>query len=138
MGVEAEKTRFTPGVLFPSCSQILLLLLLFNGVVSAQPHTITIPFESHSGLIFLRTTLDKKPALLLLDTGANVSIVFKDGARIIISDGAFHTLSEYPERTVFRYPDELHRAEGLVGEDILRGFSAVRIDYKKQVLELVR
>ncbi|HEV2194114.1 MAG TPA: hypothetical protein VGR55_00905 [Candidatus Acidoferrum sp.] len=96
------------------------------------------PFESHAGLVFLKTTLDKKPVTLLLDTGSNVSFAFKDGAAIAFTGNGFRTLEEYPSRVVFRYPDQLKSSAGIIGQDVLRNFSAVRIDYKAQTVTLER
>jgi hypothetical protein len=115
---------------------LFLALLFFAGTVSAQPRTIAIPFEIHNGLIFLRTTLDKQEARLLLDTGSNVSFAFKTGIGLELSGDRFRTTEEYPSRVVFRYPDILKNSQGIVGQDILREFRSVRIDYKNHTVEL--
>jgi len=86
-------------------------------------------------LIFLQTTLDGKPAQLLLDTGSNVSFSFATGSYVRMSGERFKTTDETAQRVVFRYPDELKTAQGIVGQDVLREFSAVRIDYKASVIE---
>jgi hypothetical protein len=109
---------FWDGVLRPFCAQLFLALLLFAGAVSAQPQTFRVPFETRSGLIFLRTTLDKQQALLLLDTGSNVSFAFKDGAASELRGDHFRTTEEFPSRVVFRYPDILKDSQGIVGQDI--------------------
>ena len=51
-------------------------MLLFAGVASAQEQSRTyrVPFRSVNGMILLDGQLNGTPALLLLDTGARVSI----------------------------------------------------------------
>lgn len=55
----------------------VLLALLFAGVVTAQEQhrTFTVPSHSVNGMILLDVSVNGKPAVLLLDTGANNSIV---------------------------------------------------------------
>lgn len=113
----------------------LIGLLFCSPSLAQERRTFTVPFESHAGLVFLKTTLDKKPVTLLLDTGSNVSFAFKDGAAIAFSGNGFRTLEEYPSRVVFRYPDQIKSAAGIIGQDVLRNCSAVRIDYKRSVVE---
>jgi len=109
--------------------------LLFNDLFNANAQTFRVPFETHSSLIFLRVTLDKQPALLLLDTGSNVSFTFKTGAGLEMNGDHFRTTEEYPSRVVFRYPEQIKMAAGIVGQDVLRQFKALRIDYKASVIE---
>jgi len=113
--------------------------MLATSVHAQQGHrTLTVPFEDRSGLIFLRVTLDKRPALLLLDTGANVSFSFKTGAGVELSGDHFRTTEEYPSRVVFRYPDILKDSQGIIGQDVLRQFKSLRIDYHEHLIELTK
>ena len=114
---------------------LILWLQISQSVFAQERKTFSLPFESHAGLVFLKTSLDKKPVTLLLDTGSNVSFAFKDGAAIALSGNGFRTLEEYPSRVVFRYLDEIKSASGIIGQDVLRDFSAVRIDYKHSTVE---
>ena len=54
-----------------------LVVVLFLAVsLHAQEHrTFTVPFHTVHGMILLDGQINGKPATLLLDTGANVSIV---------------------------------------------------------------
>lgn len=126
------------------CITIRLALLVAVSILAVRlyaqdaGHTITVPFEDHSGLIFLCVTLDKRPALLLLDTGSNVSFTFKTGAGVELSGNHFRTTEEYPSRVVFRYPDILKDSQGIIGQDVLRQFKRVRIEYREHLVELTQ
>ena len=103
-------------------------------VGAAADHRI--PFETHAGLIFLRATLDKQEARLLLDTGSNVSFSFSTAVGLRLDGDHFKTTDEYPSRVVFRYPDILKDSQGIVGQDILREFPSILINYEAHVVEL--
>ena len=55
--------------------RILLALVLFIPQAHAQERTFRVPFHSVIGLILLEATVNGKPAVLLLDTGADNSII---------------------------------------------------------------
>jgi len=126
------------GIAIVGALLVAILILAVRLCAQEAGHTITVPFADHSGLIFLRVTLDKRPALLLLDTGSNVSFTFKTGAVVELSGNHFRTTEEYPSRVVFRYPDVLKDSQGIIGQDVLRQFKRVRIDYREHVIELTR
>ena len=50
------------------CSFLLILWLQISQslALAQERRAITVPFESHAGLVFLKTTLDKKPVTLCL------------------------------------------------------------------------
>ena len=126
------------------CTMIRRVLLVAVSMLAVSVHaqqthrTLTVSFESRSGLIFLRITLDTRPALLLLDTGSNVSFAFKTGAGVELSGDHFRTTEEYPSRVAFRYPDILKDSQGIIGQDVLRQFKSLRIDYREHVIELTK
>jgi hypothetical protein len=74
----------------------------------------------------------------LLDTGSNVSFAFKTGVGVELSGDKFRTTEEYPSRVVFRYPDILKDSQGIIGQDVLRQFKSLRIDYREHVIELIQ
>ena len=106
-------------------------------------------------MILLDATVNGKPAVLLLDTGSNVSFVdmhlagliqFKaDKVRRLGMSGclvAHEQLFDSPDRRpcVADLSDisksVKERIDGLLGQDILREFSAIRIDCRNSVVEL--
>ena len=150
---------------------ILAVLLLFVGVASAQVlgpeqrRTFRVPFHSVNSLILLEGQLNGKPAVFLLDTGANNSIVdarsagfdsFKlDALRSTGSAGAEGDCAIREVKLSLEHRSWLNRRvcvmdltdaskrlgahiDGFVGADVLGEFSAVRIDYRNQVVELER
>jgi Aspartyl protease len=153
-----------PGAL-PICSQLFLALLFFVAVASSQEQfrTFRIRFHSVNGMILLDAEVNGKPATLLLDTGANdtsvdarsagFSKMFPDKLRSTGVVGAEGRCAVREVRLTLDHRDWHNRRvcvmdlgdatrhigtriDGLVGQDILRTFSAVRIDYKNQVVEL--
>jgi hypothetical protein len=116
---------------------LLALFLLFAGVTSAQGKTYTIPFHSIHDRILLDVQVDHKPAVLLLDTGSNVTFSMQPEHMLAAKtkDGkvSFVTTSEVPNANFFTL--EMH-IDGVVGQDFLRTFSRVIIDFKAKVLEL--
>ncbi len=140
-----------------------LLLVLFLAV-PLQAHaqerkTYTVPFESHASLILLRVALNGKPAALILDTGAQLSLLDSAVAGVakqqegqnlngvierskLVRVGSFCIGSRcFSDRTfgVVDYEKVSRtlniRIDGTIGQDVLREFSAVRIDYKASVIE---
>jgi hypothetical protein len=65
-----------------------------------------------------------------------VSFSFSTGVGLRLDGDHFKTTDEYPSRVVFRYPDILKDSQGIVGQDILREFSSILINYKAHVVEL--
>lgn len=112
---------------------ILLALVLCQPTNAQERRTFTVPFHSVSGFVLLDTTLNGKPAALLLDTGAPISFTL-DGDGIELRAKGFRTTSSVG---VAYYKPPI-KFDGVIGEDILRKFSAVRIDYKAQTVTLER
>lgn len=141
-----------------------LLLLAVPCLAQQTAKTYRVPFHSAAnGVILLEAQVNGKPAVLLLDTGANLTIISQQAAGL--PDVKLHALA--PNRTTGSNGDyvrshvdlglgERHfmdhpiivmdmsdaskrlwtRIDGLLGQDVLRQFSAVRIDYQHGVLEL--
>jgi hypothetical protein len=63
-------------------SALLFLLLATPLYAQESPRTFRVPFHSVNGMILLDATVNDKPAVLLLDTGADNSIVSPDVAGI--------------------------------------------------------
>lgn len=143
----------------------LAALLLFVGVAMAQepPRTFRVPFHLVKGLILLDAKVNGQPATLLLDSGANNSIVdFRTAALAdtkldkLRSTGNVGAEGDCVVREVhlaLEHRSWLNRRvcvmdlsdaskrlgehiDGFVGADVLGEFSAVRIDFKNHVVEL--
>jgi hypothetical protein len=142
----------------------LLLFLLMPLPNTAHPATIRIPFRTVQSLIVVEGKVNGNPAIFLLDTGANRTIV----SVRIYGDARFQ-LQRAPRRQggagfagySLRRPadvglgentwtaqqvsvmdlDELKQMlhmdfDGLLGQDFLRQFRSVRIDYRAHVIDL--
>ena len=138
--------------------------LLFCSLALAQEHqTFAVPFDLQGGLILLKGELNGKPVALLLDTGANNSIVDVhsagfdglklDALRSTGTAGAEGDCAVREVRLSLEHRSWLNRRvcvmdlsdaskrmgariDGFVGQDVLREFSSVRIDYKNKTVEL--
>jgi hypothetical protein len=143
---------------------MLLLLLLIPLPNPAHSGIARIPFRTVQSLIIVEGKVNGNAATLLLDTGANRTIV---SARIF-GNGRFN-LQRMPRRNggvgfagySLRRPADLELAQniwtaqevsvmdldelkqmlhmefdGLLGQDFLRQFRSVRIDYRAHIIEL--
>lgn len=144
---------------------LVLALLCFTPSANiARPEVITIPFRSAETMILVEARVNDNRVALLLDTGANNTIVSPKA----YGDLAFHLHSIHKNdrgpgmrgdavllranlvlanRVWSSQPvyvmnvDELTRrfgapVDGLLGQDVLREFHSVRINYKAKVIEL--
>jgi hypothetical protein len=142
-------------------SALLFLLLAIPLHAQEGSRTFRVPFHSVNAMILLDAEINGKPAVLLLDTGADNSIVSPDAAGIKAKLDALkaekttgasgdYTKAKIDLRLEFRHWIERPilvmdlseaskrlgtRIDGFVGQDILREFSSVRIDYKAGFVE---
>ena len=141
----------------PRFVRVLFFVLLFASVASAQEHkTFAVPFHTVNGLILLDVKVNEKPAAVLLDTGAQTTIISSALANLPAKDSKkFKTIVEGTRAHAdlmlsadLSYHGDFYvmdfdatskqlgaQIDGLLGENILRDFSAVRIDYKRSVVE---
>ena len=142
---------------------VLALLCLTPSVNSARSEVVIIPFRSAESMILVEARVNDNRVSLLLDTGANNTIVSPRA----YGDLQFHLHSIHKNdegpglkgdavrlranlalanRTWNSQPvyvmnvDELTRrfgapVDGLLGQDLLREFHSVRINYKAHVIE---
>ncbi len=141
---------------------MLLLLLLTPLQALAQPRVVTLPFRSVDSFILVEAKIDGTPVTLLVDTGANRTILnaksfsraemhvtkpVNRGAGIVGNALRLRVDLEIAHQFMFSQRvsvmdlEELSRRfgiqfDGLLGQDILNQFHSVRIDYKKHVIEL--
>ena len=144
-----------------------LPLFVLAGVALAQPRhrTLTVPFHVKHSLILLEAEINDKPRMLILDTGAQSTIVDVSAlgsvqrfdlehAHVNGNTAGSHGETEastvdlklgekkWSDRVVgVMNLSEVSKRfgvpiDGLLGQDVLQEFSAIRIDYKKHVVEL--
>jgi len=123
------------------CNVVLALLLLCPLARAQEHRTFIVPFHTAKGLILLDVELDGKPAVLMLDTGAQDSFVVKFDYPIAMhehSDGTltFHTRKNPQDRLALYYAEPDVHVDGIIGEDLLRCFRSLRIDYKAKTVTL--
>jgi len=141
-----------------------LLVLLFGAQppALAKPRVVLLPYRSANGLILVEAKVNGNPVTLVMDTGANHTIIdarscgfgavpgFDVNTRGVgISGNALRLRVdlEVGKQILFSQPvsvmnlNDLARRlgtplDGLLGQDILRQFQSIRIDYKAHVIEL--
>jgi hypothetical protein len=141
---------------------MLLILLLTPLQALAKPRVVTVPFRSVDSFILVEAKIDGTPVRLLVDTGANKTILnarsfcraqmhvskpMNRGAGIVGNALRLRVDLEIAHQIMFSQPvsvmnlEELSKRlriqfDGLLGQDILNQFRSVRIDYKNHVIEL--
>jgi hypothetical protein len=141
---------------------MILLLLLTPPEGLAQPRVVALPFRTVDSFILVDAKIDGTPVRLLVDTGANKTILnaksfgrvemhvskpVNRGAGIVGNSLRLRVDLELAHEFLFSQRvsvmdlEELSRRfgiqfDGLLGQDILNKFHSVRIDYKKHVIEL--
>jgi aspartyl protease len=143
---------------------VLALCCLLPSVNGAHSELLTVPFRTAESMILVEARVNDNRVTLVLDTGANNTIVSpKAYGYLQIRLRGIHNNESGPglrgdtvrvranialaNRTWNAQPvyvmnvDELTRrfgtpVDGLLGQDLLREFHAVRINYKAHVLEL--
>jgi hypothetical protein len=141
---------------------MILLLLLTPPEGLAQPRVVALPFRTVDSFILVDAKIDGTPVRLLVDTGANKTILntksfgrvemhvskpVNRGAGIVGNSLRLRVDLELAHEFLFSQRvsvmdlEELSRRfgiqfDGLLGQDILKQFHSVRIDYKNHVIEL--
>ena len=114
---------------------------MFAGAVSAQPHTIPIPFrDAGNGLILVDLKINGKLSAMLVDSGSSITFFHVTDSTVELEPGRFMALHAEDSGKIGiirgKLPKNFPHIDGILGEDFLRYFASVRIDYKAQVLEL--
>jgi hypothetical protein len=128
----------------------------------ARPRVVVLPYRSVDSYILVDAKIDGSPVKLLLDTGSNTTILnarsfsktelgvtrpVNRGVGIVGNALRLRVDLELAHQIMFSQPvavmnlEELSKSfripfDGLLGQDILNQFRAVRIDYKNHVIEL--
>ena len=140
---------------------LLVLALLVPAVHAQERKAYTVPFHSVNGMILLDAQVNRKPAGLLLDTGANNTLITPQAAGLGVKLDALKPTNtsgssgEYMKGRVDLRLEKRHwierevlimdlseagkrigeRVDGFIGQDLLREFFVVRIDYKAGAVE---
>ena len=121
---------------------LVLVCLLASPAFAQERKTYTVPFHTAKGLILLDVTLDGKPAVLMLDTGAQDSFRTKGDWPIALHEHdsglTFHTRKNPSDRLALYYAEPDVHVDGILGEDLLHYFRSVRIDYKARTVTVER
>lgn len=106
------------------------------------PLVYTIPFREIDGLILLDVRVNGKPARLMLDTGATITIFRGEAGYIAIEVAPGHLISVQAESfgkigiINMKIAKTVGPIDGILGENFLRGFRSLRIDYRAHLVEL--
>ena len=143
---------------------MLAFLLLIPLANRAHPGVVTLPFRSVNSLILVEAKVNGNAVTLVLDTGANKTILnakaygnaglpvvrpVNQGSGIVANALRLRVELEIGHEYIFSQPvsivdlEDLARRfgvhfDGLLGQDILREFRSLRIDYKAHIIELER
>ncbi len=132
------------------------MVILLAPLAIAQSRSYVVPFHSVNGLILLDAKVNGVPAVLLFDTGASRTVVSVASSpvpqyrhneaihgqavevRIVLRLGEnFATARTVAAMNLDTVEKQMStRFDGILGQDVLREFSAVRIDYKAQTVTL--
>jgi hypothetical protein len=144
------------------CGVPILALFLTLAPAHAKPRVVELPYRSVDSYILVDVKIDGSPVRLLVDTGANRTIVnaksfcrtelnvtrpVNRGPGIVGGALRLRVDLELTRQVKLSQPvsvmdlEELSKSfriqfDGLLGQDVLNKFRSVRIDYKRQVIEL--
>jgi len=122
----------------------IALAALLLSAIACPAQTFRVPFCSFNGMTLLDSQVNGKAATLVLDTGAiqtqidrkfmaqrtDWSVLYVDLRLTAYRNGDFRILATDLRQILKGIP-----ADGILGEDWLRSFRVVRIDYKASVIE---
>jgi len=120
---------------------------MFCGTAHAQERkSFVIPFHSVNSLILLDAHVNGKSVTLILDTGARQTQLDRKAAGQSVTVAVLYVdlqIADYRERSFRILSMDLERilrdiphADGILGQDWLRSFRSVKIDYKTQTVTL--
>jgi hypothetical protein len=120
-----------------AASIALGFLLLCQPAIAQERKAYTVPFHAEKGYLLLQTTVEGKPAVLILDTGSPVSFSKGHALQLRLKDGAisFRFDDRNPLSAQYYPPDKI-AYDGILGNDLLRQFRSACIDYKAQTVTL--
>lgn len=157
-----SRLKFSFHYRFFAAVAVLAFLALLSPPSCAHGEAVFLPFRSVHSLILVEAKVNGDPATLLLDTGANNTIISarlygnvqaphveltSKGPGIVGNALRLHADLEFAGRLLFSQPVSVMNLgdlpqrlgtqfDGLLGQDILRQFSSVRINYRTHLIEL--
>jgi len=125
---------------------VLLAAVSLSPVSAAPRETFSIPFRDFHGLILVDVKVNGKPAILVLDTGAiqtqvdrkamgqsaDLSVLYVD---LQISECRLRDF-RILATDLTRILRDIPHVDGILGEDWLRSFHSVHIDYRRHAIEV--
>lgn len=139
---------------------LTLILTVATQFFAADKTPISIPFKSVGSLIVINLNLEGKPATMVLDTGAAATFVSLELVNLTDSTSIQETRSggfavsgkvtlvsfelngnHYNMPVIAMNMKDLSdklgiKIEGILGEDFLRNFSSIHIDFHHKTVEL--
>lgn len=104
-----------------------------------SPRTFRVPFHTLDGLILLDVKVNGGSSTMLLDTGANVTLLrhAPSNADTVELEPSAVTVSavDLDKIGVHLAKRDVAQIDGLLGEDFLRYLASVRIDNRARVVE---
>jgi len=124
----------------PLSVRVLFLVLCFFLAPILHAQTFRVPFHSANGLILLDLKVNSKPRVMLLDTGAKVTLLRHAPANAVAvelepSHAVTVSVLDLEKIGVHLAKRDMAAIDGLLGQAFLRYFASVRIDYKASVIE---
>jgi hypothetical protein len=163
-GISAKSVAKTLAAGRIFCVLALALLFLTPPAISDKSDIVAVPFRTAQSMILLDARVNDNRVTLLLDTGANNTIVsvkaygnpqvqlhtlhrndqgpgMRGDALRLRADFALANRVWISQPVYVMNVDELSRrfgtpVDGLLGQDLLREFRSVRINYKSHIIEL--
>lgn len=116
------------------------LFLVLPCFAQQSPRTFRVPFHTLDGLILLDVKVNGGSSTMLLDTGANVTLLRHapsnaDTVELEPSRAVTVSAVDLDKIGVHLAKRDVAQIDGLLGEDFLRYLASVRIDYRARVVE---
>lgn len=116
--------------------RLLVVLLLGVSLYAQERSALVVPFRADHGYLLLQTVVNGKKAVLILHTRSPVS--FSNGRVLLLHarNGivSFGFEERNPLSVQYYRPDRI-AYDGILGNDVLKQFRSLRIDYKHSVVE---
>jgi len=114
--------------------------ILFNDLFNA-PRSASVPFrDAGNGLILVvDLKINGKLSTMLVDSGSSITFYHATDATVELMQGRFMALRAEDSGKIGmisgKLPKNFPHIDGILGEDFLRYFASVRINYKANLIE---
>jgi hypothetical protein len=120
--------------------RLMLALALFVCWRSYAADGAALPFTNARSLLLVTITIDGQQKTMIFDTGAERTVLndrrnVEHRSMLILGD---RTLANFPIMNTSLSGMGLHKvhADGVLGQDVMRQFKSVRIDYNSHTVTL--